>query len=55
MKAQLLLWAIVGSSALQLKDTVIAPAETEFDLVLGKEKFVDQIDPVRTKHSDDAS
>ena len=55
MKSQLLLWAIVGSTALQLKDTVTAPTETEFDLVPGKEKFVDPNDPVRTKNSDDAS
>ena len=55
MRAQLLFWAIVGSSALQLKDTVTAPTEAEFDLFTGKEKFVDPFDPVRTKNSDDAS
>ena len=43
---------IAGSFALQLRDTVTAPAETEFEPVPGKERFVDPIDPVRTKHSD---
>ena len=47
--------AIAGASALQLRDTVTAPTEAEFEPVPGKERFVDPIDPIRTKHSDDVS
>ena len=46
---------IAGASALQLRDTVTAPADLEFEPVPGKERFVDPIDPVRTKHSDNVS